>query len=287
MVLVSVTTACGGATEDVVRSSGGTNPAAATAEGLDAHALSAEVEGPLAASLQVEPLPAGLLLHDRPVLGLITFTADEEINLPELPFHDGTAEAEAGDGTLGHTGICGYGWDANGDQITDDPCAAATPVGSVGPAYPTQLGIVLYPRTEAGPAVPGRYTVRVPLDATSTLAVDYELRPHDAATPAWAAPDATLTISAEEVMPPPAGGFVTVVLEDPFRHEYETVELTPPGDVRVELPAGVWRVVPKLPDASGTLVRCGNGDQQVVLRAGDDRPITILVNADKEGRCAS
>lgn len=258
-----------------------------TTGGLDAHVLSAEVRGPLARTLRVEPLPAGLLLPDRPVVGLVTFSADEDVDLPELPFHDGTAEVEGGGGTLGHTGICGYGWDADGRQVTEDPCAAASPARSVPPGSPTHSGIVLYPRTEAGPAVPGRYTVRVPLDGTSTLALGYELRPHDPATPAWATRDASLTISAEEVMPAPAGGSVAVLLEDPFGHEYDTVELTPPGDVRVELPAGVWRIVPKLPDATGTLVRCGDGDQQVVLEAGDDRPITILVRADQAGRCAS
>lgn len=288
LVVLALTAACGGGTGDAVRTGDEPAPPALTSEGLDAHVLNAEVQGPLASSLRVEPLPAGLLLPGRPALGLLTFSADEEeVALPELPFHDGTAEVEGGGGTLGHTGICGYGWGADGRQITEDPCAAASPAGLVAPGFPTQLGIVLYPRTEAGPAVAGRYTVRVPLDETSTLVVSYELRPHDPATPAWAAPDASLTINAEEVMPTPPGGIVAVLLEDPFGHEYDTVEFTPPGDVRVELPAGVWRIIPKLPDDTGAMVRCGNGDQQVVLEAGDAQPITILVRADAEGRCAS
>lgn len=174
-------------------------------EGLDAYVVTAEVHGPLAKVLTVEPLPAGLLPPHDTVISLLTFTVSddvsEEVHVPELPCHTGIAEAEAGGGSLGHSGICGYGWDREGHPRDEDPCSAITPARFVSAGHPTHLGIVLYPRTDQGEAQAGRYSVRVPLDETSTLALVYNLRPHDPAPVEWPAVETTLIVSGEEMLP--------------------------------------------------------------------------------------
>lgn len=252
--------------------------------GLDAHVVDVDIDGPLAAGLTVDPHPAGLLVPGEPLVGLLTFTATIETQVPQLVFHTGAATAESGDGVLGHSGSCGHGWNRTGQRRTEEPCAAVEPVTSILPSDPTELNIVLYSRTSDGTAKPGRYTLDIPLDDESRLRVVVDLVPHDASPPTWPEATAAITVSLEEHVKP---GWATAVrVEDPFRREYETIELVAPGSVSLRVPAGVFRLVPILANPDGKLVRCSSWQQTSLVSAGDDVHTALLVNFDADGRCA-
>lgn len=256
--------------------------AEAVSEPVDVFVRDAAVEGPLESVLSVDPLPAGVLRPGERMFALVSFTVTEDTEIPELPFHTGTAPAASGSGVLGHSGICGYGWDERGARRTEDPCSAAEPVRSLSPGNPLAIGILMYPATDEGRAAVGTYTLQVPIDGASTLVLDVELAPHDPTPPRWAAPDATLTVSAEEIAPQTNA---SVLVEDPYGHEYDTVQLSPPGAVTLDVPAGVWRIGAMVPGTNGTLLRCGS-PRSIVIESGEERRLTLTLDLDP-GLCSA
>jgi hypothetical protein len=137
------------------------------------------VVGPLAELIEVHVISEQAVIF--PVGGPAQFhlevRASEDVNLSRLPFHRGVAEADAGGGVLGHRGVCGQGWDEHGQPDVGDPCPAADPATQVAGGSTAELPIFLHRRTDTGGVASGAYRLVVPLDETSNLELDLELRP--------------------------------------------------------------------------------------------------------------
>jgi hypothetical protein len=136
------------------------------------------VVGPLADVVEVQLMTEQAVIFPvgGPAAVTLQVRSTENVNLARLPFHSSIAGAGSGDGVLGYRGVCGPGWDEDGRPGATDPCPGADPATEVPAGTAIEVPIMLHRRTDTGTVSPGEYDLTVPLDGTSAVEIDLELR---------------------------------------------------------------------------------------------------------------
>lgn len=264
--------------------------------GLTVAAVDATVRGNLSEVLAVEARDPGLLRSERSTDGLVTFTntTEGDVLLQEWPYAAETVAANEGGGRLGLTGICGMGWQPDGERVQHDPCSAAEPVASVPADTTYTLGLRLYPRVEDGRTQPGRYEASIPLGPEATFEVAYEVREHRPdALPDWPTADAELTVQLEQIWleNPYRDRKLEVVVEDTYDRVFArrdvadivaSSEADPVPSWTFDIPAGTWRttVVSQTDDGPMTCY-----SPTLLIAPRTQEVTTVILNVDENGRC--
>lgn len=125
---------------------------------------------------QLAPLADGgdFVMPEGLHLTFTTLTGQDESFWP-YPAWIAQATADEGSGVLGLGGVCGPGWDRDGQPITDDPCSGASVVAEAQPGVPVQVPLVLYSKVGDGRTLPGTYRSDLELRDGDTLRVSVQV----------------------------------------------------------------------------------------------------------------